>query len=76
MTFGRNCAKIFFGAAAGYEWFLPKPHCRIIEDPHAPGFVRVNGNQFVHASVPFPPAVSALIWDEDLELIIAHAISY
>jgi hypothetical protein len=61
---------------AGNEWFLPKPHCQIIEDPQPAGSVRVNGNQLVHASVPFPPAVSALIWDEDLEPIIAHAISY
>ena len=44
---------------------------------HRPsGLVRVNGDQFIHASAPFDPAVSALIWDEELELMIAQAISY
>jgi hypothetical protein len=60
---------------AGHEWFLLKPHCGVIEDPHTVRFVRVNGDQLVHASAPFDPAVSGLMWDEHLELMIAHAIS-
>jgi hypothetical protein len=27
---------------ARHEWFLPKPHCWVIEDPHAFRLVRVN----------------------------------
>ena len=61
---------------AGHEWFLPQSHCRIIEDPQTSGFVRVNRDQLVDASAPFPRALSGLIRDEDLEPMIAQAISY
>jgi hypothetical protein len=64
------------GIGAGNKWFLPKPNCRVIEDPHASRRVWVNGNQLVHASTPFDLVVSALSWDEDPEPMIAQAIPY
>jgi hypothetical protein len=55
---------------------LPKSHRRIIEDPQASGFVQVNRDQLVHPSAPFPRALSALVRDDDVERMIAQAISY